>query len=158
MAELKTNVMRILDKNKITYNAYEYPHGKDAVDGITVAGLMNQNPKNVFKTLVTKGHSGNYFVFVLPVESELDLKKAAKSVSEKSVEMIHVKDIMKITGYIRGGCSPVGMKKEYKTTYHISANDIDKIIVSAGKIGYQIELSPDDLIRLTKGQVADIVK
>lgn len=158
MAELKTNVMRILDKNKITYNAYEYPHGKDAVDGITVAGLMNQNPKNVFKTLVTKGHSGNYFVFVLPVESELDLKKAAKSVSEKSVEMVHVKDIMKITGYIRGGCSPVGMKKEYKTTYHISANDIDKIIVSAGKIGHQIELSPDDLIRLTKGQVADIIK
>lgn len=158
MAESKTNVMRILEKNKIEYNSYEYPHGKDAVDGVTVAGLMNQDPKKVFKTLVTKGHSGSFFVFVVPVESELDLKKAAKSVSEKSVEMIPVKDIMKITGYIRGGCSPVGMKKEYKTTYHISTNDIDKIIVSAGKIGYQIELSPADLICLTKGQVADIIK
>lgn len=158
MAEFKTNVMRILEKNKIEYNAYEYPHGKEAVDGVTVAELMNQDPKTVFKTLVTKGHSGNYFVFVIPVEGELDLKKAARSVSEKSVEMIPVKDILKITGYIRGGCSPVGMKKEYMTTYHISANNIDKIIVSAGKIGYQIELSPDNLIKLTKGKIADIVK
>ncbi len=158
MSEIKTNVMRILEKNKIAYNSYEYPHGKDPVDGVTVANLMKQDTKKVFKTLVTKGHSGNYYVFVLPVEDELDLKKAAKSVAEKSVEMIPVKDILKITGYIRGGCSPVGMKKEYKTTYHISTKYIDKIIVSAGKIGYQIELSPDDLIRITKGQVSDIIK
>lgn len=158
MAEFKTNVMRILEKNKVTYTAHEYPHKKDAVDGVTVAQLMNQDPAKVFKTLVTKGHSGSYFVFVLPVACELDLKKAARSVGEKSVEMIAVKDIMKITGYIRGGCSPLGMKKEYKTTFHITANDIDTIIVSAGKIGYQIELAPSDLIALSKAQTADIIK
>lgn len=158
MSEFKTNVMRTLEKNKIEYTAYEYPHGKDAVDGETVAKLMNQDPEKVFKTLVTKGHSGSYYVFVIPVMSELDLKKAAKSVGEKSVEMIHVKDILKITGYIRGGCSPIGMKKEYKTTFNESALTIDKIIVSAGKIGYQIELSPEDLIAFTKGLTADIIK
>lgn len=158
MAEFKTNVMRILEKNKVTYTAHEYPHKKDAVDGVTVAQLMNQDPAKVFKTLVTKGHSGSYFVFVLPVACELDLKKAARSVGEKSVEMIAVKDIMKITGYIRGGCSPLGMKKEYRTTFHITANDIDTIIVSAGKIGYQIELAPSDLIALSKAETADIIK
>ena len=158
MAEFKTNVMRILEKNKVIYTAHEYPHKKDAVDGVTVAQLMNQDPAKVFKTLVTKGHSGSYFVFVLPVACELDLKKAARSVGEKSVEMIAVKDIMKITGYIRGGCSPLGMKKEYKTTFHITANDIDTIIVSAGKIGYQIELTPSNLIALSKAQTADIIK
>ena len=158
MAEFKTNVMRILEKNKVTYTPHEYPHKKDAVDGATVAKLMNQDPEKVFKTLVTKGHSGSYFVFVLPVLCELDLKKAAKSVGEKSVEMIAVKDIMKITGYIRGGCSPLGMKKQYKTTFHTTANDIDTIIVSAGKIGYQIELAPSDLINLSNAQTADIIK
>ena len=158
MAEFKTNVMRILEKNKVTYTPHEYPHKKDAVDGATVAKLMNQDPEKVFKTLVTKGHSGGYFVFVLPVLCELDLKKAAKSVGEKSVEMIAVKDIMKITGYIRGGCSPLGMKKQYKTTFHTTANDIDTIIVSAGKIGYQIELAPSDLINLSNAQTADIIK
>ncbi len=158
MAEFKTNVMRILEKNKISYTPHEYPHKKEAVDGVTVANLMNQDPDTVFKTLVTKGHSGSYYVFVLPVACELDLKKSAKSVGEKSVEMIAVKDIMKITGYIRGGCSPIGMKKEYKTTFHSTALEIDKIIVSAGKIGYQIELAPKDLIKLSKGQTADIIK
>lgn len=158
MAEFKTNVMRILEKNKVPYTAHQYPHKKEAVDGVTVAELMQQDPAKVFKTLVTKGHSGSYFVFVLPVACELDLKKAAKCVGEKSVEMIAVKDIMKITGYIRGGCSPLGMKKEYKTTFHITANDIDTIIVSAGKIGYQIELAPNDLITLSKAQTADIIK
>lgn len=158
MSEFKTNVMRILEKNHIEYCAHEYPHGKEAVDGLTVAKLMNQDAEKVFKTLVTKGRSGNYYVFVLPVECELDLKKSARAVGEKSVEMIHVKDIMKITGYVRGGCSPVGMKKQYKTTFHSTASDIDAIIVSAGKIGYQIELKPEDIIALTKGQVKDIVK
>ncbi len=158
MADIKTNVMRILEKNKIPYTPHQYPHKKDAVDGITVAKLMNQDPNTVFKTLVTKGNSGNYYVFVLPVMCELDLKKSAKSVGEKAVEMIAVKDIMKITGYIRGGCSPLGMKKEYKTTFHLTALNIEKIIVSAGKIGYQIELAPKDLIDLSKGQTADIVK
>lgn len=157
MAELKTNVMRILDKEKIVYTAHEYPHGKEAVDGVTVAALMNQNPDYVFKTLVTKGCGRDYYVFVIPVAEELNLKKCAKAVGEKSVEMIHVKDINKITGYVRGGCSPIGMKKQYKTVYHISANDIPHIIVSAGKIGYQIDLNPKDLINITNGQTADII-
>lgn len=158
MAEIKTNVMRILEKEKIEYTAHEYPHGKEAVDGVTVATLMGQNPECVFKTLVTKGCGRDYYVFVVPVAEELDLKKCAKSVGEKSVEMIPVKDINKITGYIRGGCSPVGMKKQYKTTYHITAQSIPHIIVSAGKIGYQIDLSPADLIKITNGQCADIIK
>ena len=158
MSEIKTNVMRILEKEKIEYIPHEYPHGKEAVDGVTVASLMGQNPDYVFKTLVTKGVGRDYYVFVVPVAEELDLKKCAKSVGEKSVEMIHVKDINKITGYVRGGCSPVGMKKPYKTTYHITAKDIPHIIVSAGKIGYQIELKPEDLINLTDGQYADIIK
>lgn len=158
MAELKTNVMRILDKAKIPYLSHEYPHGKEAVDGVTVASLLGQKPENVFKTLVTKGSSGNYFVFVVPVAEELDMKKCAKAVGEKSVEMIPVKDITKVTGYVRGGCSPIGMKKSYKTTYHITAESIENIIVSAGKIGYQIDLAPKDLINLTNGQCCDIIK
>ncbi|MDO4831354.1 MAG: aminoacyl-tRNA deacylase, partial [Clostridia bacterium] len=113
MSEFKTNVMRILDKAGVEYISHEYPHGKEAVDGVSVADLLGQNPDCVFKTLVTKG-SGGYYVFVVPVAQELDLKKCAKSVNEKSVEMIHVKDINKITGYVRGGCSPIGMKKQFK--------------------------------------------
>ena len=158
MAEFKTNVMRILDKEKIPYLAHEYPHGKEAVDGITVASLLGQDPSCVFKTLVTKGESGGFFVFVVPVECELDLKKCAKSVGEKWVEMIHVKDITKVTGYVRGGCSPVGMKKLYPTFFHITARDLEHIMVSAGKIGYQIELSPADLISVTSGICADIAR
>ncbi len=157
MAEFKTNVMRILDKDGVDYISHEYPHGKDAVDGISVAKLLGQNPDFVFKTLVTKG-AKDYYVFVIPVACELDLKKCAKSVGEKSVEMIHVKDITKVTGYVRGGCSPIGMKKHYKTTFHITAQQNERIIVSAGKIGYQIDLNPDELVRLTDGQYADIVK
>ena len=157
MAEFKTNVMRILDKDGVDYISHEYPHGKDAVDGISVAKLLGQNPDFVFKTLVTKGAKA-YYVFVIPVACELDLKKCAKSVGEKSVEMIHVKDITKVTGYVRGGCSPIGMKKHYKTTFHITAQQNERIIVSAGKIGYQIDLNPDELVRLTDGQYADIVK
>ncbi len=158
MSEIKTNVMRILEKEKVEYIPHEYPHGKEAVDGVTVAKLMGQNPNYVFKTLVTKGTGRDYYVFVVPVAEELDLKKCAKCVGEKSVEMIPVKDINKITGYVRGGCSPVGMKKQYKTTYHCSAKDIPRIIVSAGKIGYQIDLAAADLVRITNGQYADIVK
>ena len=157
MAETKTNVMRILDKEKIQYTHHEYPHGKEAVDGLSVANLLHQDPGCVFKTLVTCG-SGGYFVFVVPVAEELDLKKAARAVGEKSVEMIHVKDINKVTGYIRGGCSPIGMRKQYKTVIHSSALSIDKIIVSAGKIGVQIELAPADLISLINAETADIVK
>ena len=158
MAEFKTNVMRILDKEKIDYKAFEYPHGTEAVDGLTVARLLDEDPKCVFKTLVTQGASGGYFVFVVPVECELDLKKCAKSVGEKSVEMIHVKDITKVTGYVRGGCSPLGMKKQYVTTFHQTARDIETIMVSAGRIGYQIALAPSDLVTLAGGQYADIVR
>lgn len=158
MSEFKTNVMRILEKEKIEYTAHTYQHGKEAVDGVSVANLLNQNPDYVFKTLVTKGSGKDYYVFVVPVDKELDLKKCAKSVGEKSVEMIHVKDINKVTGYVRGGCSPVGMKKKYKTVFHITALSIPRIIVSAGKIGYQIDLEPAKLIELTDGICADIIK
>ncbi len=158
MAEKKTNVMRILDKEKIPYTTHEYPHGKEAVDGITVASLMGQNPDYVFKTLVTKGAGRDYYVFVVPVDKELDLKKCAASVGEKSVEMIPVKDITNVTGYVRGGCSPIGMKKQYKTTFHITAKQIPQIIVSAGKIGQQIDLDPKHLIGITNGNCADIIK
>ena len=157
MAEFKTNVMRILEKEKVEYIAHEYPHGKEAVDGVTVAELLGQNPEYVFKTLVTKGSKG-FYVFVIPVAEELDLKKCAKSVGEKSVEMIPVKDITKVTGYVRGGCSPLGMKKQYVTTFHITAEEIPQIIVSAGKIGYQIDLKPGDLIRLSNAKYADLIK
>ncbi len=156
--EIKTNVMRLLEREGVDYIAHEYPHGKEAVDGVTVASLLGQDPACVFKTLVTKGHSGGYFVFVVPVEKELDLKKCARSVGEKSVEMIHVRDITKVTGYVRGGCSPLCMKKPYPTVFHESAGSIDRIIVSAGKIGYQIDLAPGDLLRLSNGTLADIIK
>ncbi|MCD8021159.1 MAG: Cys-tRNA(Pro) deacylase [Clostridiales bacterium] len=158
MKEMKTNVMRILEKEKVAYEARFYPHGKEAVDGLTVAKLTGQNPEQVFKTLVTVSNKNEYFVFVIPLASELDMKKAARSVGAKSVEMIHVKDINKVTGYIRGGCSPVGMKKPYRTTFHATAQEQPQIMVSAGKIGTQIACAPDDLVRITKGQYADVCK
>lgn len=158
MKEIKTNVMRILEKEKIPYEGHEYPHGKEAIDGVTVAKLLSQDVETVFKTLVTVDKKNEYYVFVVPVEKELDLKKAAKAVGTKAVEMIHVKDINKVTGYIRGGCSPIGMKKQYKTVFHETAELQDKIVVSAGKIGYQIETAPENLIKLTKGSYADICK
>ena len=156
MAEFKTNVMRIRDKAKITYKAHTYDHSDGAIDGAAVAEKMGQNPEQVFKTLVTKGAGRDYYVFVVPVLKELDLKRAAKSVGEKHVEMIHVKDINKVTGYIRGGCSPIGMKKQFVTVFDKSAENIETIIVSAGKIGYQIELAPKDLIELVGAKTAEI--
>lgn len=156
MAEFKTNVMRILDKAKITYKAHTYDHSDGAIDGAAIAEKMGQNPEQVFKTLVTKGAGRDYYVFVVPVLKELDLKRAAKSVGEKHVEMIHVKDINKVTGYIRGGCSPIGMKKQFVTVFDKSAENIETIIVSAGKIGYQIELAPKDLIELVGAKTAEI--
>lgn len=155
MAEAKTNAMRILEQNKVSYEAHSYPHGKEPPDGETVARLLGQAPERVFKTLVTKG-GNNYYVFVLPVLKELNLKKAAKAVGEKSVEMIPVKDINKVTGYIRGGCSPVGMKKQYKTVFAEECGDVRKIIVSGGKVGLQIETDTDDLVKLVGGFIADI--
>ena len=142
MAEFKTNVMRMLDKEKVPYTPHTYDHGDGAIDGASVAAKMGQDPARVFKTLVTQGAGKSYFVFVVPVLAELDLKKAAKSVGEKSVAMLHVADINKVTGYVRGGCSPLGMKKAYRTVFDRSALAGASIIVSGGRIGYQIELAP----------------
>lgn len=153
----KTNVMRLLEQRKIAYTPHEYPHGADAVDGRTVAQLCGQDPTQVFKTLVARGASKSILVFVIPVTDELDLKKAAKASGEKSVAMIHVSEITPLTGYVRGGCSPVGMRKQYPTYFNITASEKETIMVSAGKIGYQVELSPQELIKLTRGKYAELV-
>lgn len=152
----KTNVMRILDKEKIKYNVYEYECKDGAIDGISVAKKMNQNPNYVFKTLVTHSLKNEIYIFVIPVLKELDLKKAAKSVNEKSIEMIHVKEINKYTGYIRGGCSPIGMKKQYKTVVDYSAQNLNTIIISAGKIGFQVEISPFDFKKIINFNYSEI--
>ena len=140
----KTNAMRILETLKVPYTMHTYDPGGE-IDGISVAEKLGQNKEQVFKTLVTKGRSGEHYVFVIPVAEELDLKASAHSVSEKSVEMIHVKDIQKVTGYIRGGCSPLGMKKQFRTVIDESAKAQPTVIVSGGKIGFQMELTPEDL-------------
>ena len=156
MAEQKTNVMRLLDQKKIKYTAREYPHTDAPVDGVTAAALMGQDPARVFKTLVARGASKKIYVFDIPVTAELDLKKAAKAVGEKSIAMVHVSEITALTGYVRGGCSPVGMKKQYPTVFHDTAAGLDTVIVSAGRIGFQVELAPADLIGLVRGAYADI--
>lgn len=159
MAEEKTNVMRVLDQKKIPYTPHSYPHSEgEAVDGATVAAILGRDPGEVYKTLVTRGASKANYVFVVPVLSELDLKKAAKTAGEKSIEMIHVKELTPLTGYVRGGCSPIGMKKRLKTFIDASAQSRAAILVSAGKIGYQVELSPDALAGLIGGRFADVVK
>ena len=150
--------MRILDQHSMDYTVHEYPHGKEAVDGLTVANLLNQDVNTVFKTLVTISNTKEYFVFMLPVDKELNLKKCAKVSNMKSVEMIPVKDIMKVTGYVRGGCSPLAMKKQYKTFIHESILDENTILFSAGKIGMQIEMNPIKLIELLDITVDDLVK
>lgn len=152
----KTNVMRILDGKKIEYNHYNYLES-GAISGMEVAEALNENPDMVFKTLVTVGKSGNHYVFLLPVNKELDLKKAAKSVGEKNVEMIKSKDLLPLTGYIHGGCSPIGMKKFFKTVIHETASKFDKILFSGGKIGYQVEVSLQDLSKVIKYDLVDIV-
>ncbi|MGE4276252.1 MAG: Cys-tRNA(Pro) deacylase [Lawsonibacter sp.] len=155
--EEKTNVMRVLEQKKIPHTPHTYEHEEGvAVDGVSVAQSLDQDPEAVFKTLVARGASKNIYVFVIPVAENLDLKKAAKSVGEKSIEMIHVKEINALTGYIRGGCSPVGMKKQYPTVFHETAEILDTIMVSAGKIGFQVELSPADLMQLVGGSTADL--
>ena len=153
--EYKTNVMRMLDKHKINYNHYSYVN-TEAISGLEVASVLNQNPKQVFKTLVTEGKSKKYYVFMLPVEHELDLKKAAHSVGEKSVEMIKSKELLPLTGYIHGGCSPIGMKKQFPTWIDETAQLFDTICVSGGKVGCQVELAPCDLIELINGKYAAI--
>ena len=153
----KTNVMRILDQKEIPYTPHTYPHEEgEAVDGVTVAGIMGQDPECVFKTLVARGASGGLYVFDIPVADSLDLKKAAKAVGEKSVAMLHQKELLPLTGYVHGGCSPIGMKKQYPTVFHETAEILDTIIVSAGKIGCQVELSPTDLIGLVGAETADL--
>lgn len=153
----KTNVMRILDQKEIPYTPHTYPHEEgEAVDGVTVAGIMGQDPERVFKTLVARGASGALYVFDIPVADSLDLKKAAKAVGEKSVAMLHQKELLPLTGYVHGGCSPIGMKKQYPTVFHETAEILDTIIVSAGKIGCQVELSPTDLIGLVGAETADL--
>ena len=156
MAEIKTNVMRILDKKKIPYKTYTYETG-DSIDGVSVAHKLNQPLEQVFKTLVTKGKSNQYFVFVIPVAQELNLKVAAKVVGEKAIEMIPVKDMNQVTGYIRGGCSPIGMKKQFQTVIHESAKQVETMIISGGKIGFQVELSPMELATLIRAKFENII-
>ena len=154
--EEKTNVMRILDGKKIPYESHSYE--PDAtMSGEEIASILGEDASKVFKTLVTQGKSGAYYVFVVPVVEELDLKKAAKVAGEKAVSMIKQKELLPLTGYVHGGCSPVGMKKAFPTFIHESVKQIDKIFVSAGRVGFQIELSPEDLISLVGCKVADIV-
>ena len=156
--KLKTNAMRILDSKKVSYEMLSYESEDGKIDGISVAHKIGVDEKNVFKTLVAQGTSKELYVFVIPVAEELDLKNAAKIAGEKKVEMIAVKDIMKYTGYIRGGCSPIGMKKNYKTFINESAEDLDFIIFSAGKIGHQIKMNPKDLVSVVEGKFAFLIK
>ena len=156
MAEEKTNVMRILDQKKISYTPHTYPCSGGAVDGATVAGLIGVAPERVFKTLVTRGASRQNYVFVVPVMQSLNLKAAARAVGEKSIEMIHQAELLPLTGYVHGGCSPVGMKKQLRTVIDDSAQGLEAMVVSAGKIGFQVELSPADLAGLVRARFAPI--
>ncbi len=155
--ELKTNAMRILDRNKIPYE-YQTYECEEFVDGITVADHLGLPHDHVYKTLVTTGKSGGHYVFVLPIAAELDLKKAAKAVGEKSVEMLHVKDITAVTGYVRGGCTAIGMKKQFPTVIDESAENLEYMYVSGGKLGMQIRLKPDDLKRVARAEYGQITK
>ena len=155
--EEKTNVMRVLEQKNIPYTPHTYDHEEGvAVDGVTVARSLGQDPETVFKTLVARGASGGLYVFDIPVGDSLDLKKAARAVGEKSIAMLHQKELLPLTGYVHGGCSPVGMKKQYPTVFHETAEIIDTIMVSAGKIGYQVELAPADLMELVGATTADL--
>ncbi|MDE7001857.1 MAG: Cys-tRNA(Pro) deacylase [Lachnospiraceae bacterium] len=152
----KTNAMRILDTKKIPYKTYTY-ECDEFIDAIQIADMLSLPHEKVYKTLVTQGASKNYFVFVIPIAEELDMKKAARSVGEKSVAMLHVKDINAVTGYIRGGCTAIGMKKQYVTRIDQSALNLDKIIVSGGKLGMQLELTPQDLAAASGAAFAEII-
>ena len=156
--KLKTNAMRILDSKKVSYEMLSYESEDGKIDGISVAHKIGVDEENVFKTLVAQGTSKELYVFVIPVAEELDLKSAAKIAGEKKVEMIPVKDILKHTGYIRGGCSPIGLKRDYRTFIHESAKDLDFMIVSAGKIGHQIKLNPNDLVEVVSGKFENLIK
>ena len=155
--EVKTNAMRILDRNKVSYEILQY-ECDEFIDGLHTAEKTGAPVEQSFKTLVMQGKTGGYYVFVIPIAEEVDLKEAAKAVGEKSVEMIHVKDITKITGYVRGGCSPLGMKKQFQTVIHESAKNYPRIYISGGRIGTSIKVNPEDLMRVVKGTYADIIR
>lgn len=157
MKQKKTNAMRMLEQQKIAYTLHEYAE-TDAVAGLEVAAALGQDPAKVFKTLVTVGKSGEHYVFVIPVVGELDLKKAAKAVGEKSIAMIKSKELLPLTGYIHGGCSPVGMKKPFPTVLDASAKQQDTICVSGGRIGLQVEIAPEDLKKAVPYTTADLVE
>jgi len=154
--EEKTNVMRLLESRKIPYASYTYA-ADPSLSGKEIAGILGEDPAFVYKTLVTQGRTGRNYVFVIPVCAELDLKKAAKTAGEKSVEMIPQKELLPLTGYVHGGCSPVGMKKPFPTFLHISAESADHIFVSAGKVGFQIKISPAGFGKLIRFSFADLV-
>lgn len=153
--ETKTNVMRVLEAHKIPYKYYSYV-GTNALNGEEVAAVLNQNPKQVFKTLVTVAKSGQHYVFMLPVCEELDLKRAATAVGEKAIDMLKMRDLLGLTGYVHGGCSPIGMKKQFKTVADISAKNFSTIIFSAGKIGYQVEVAPSDIEKIIPISFAEL--
>ena len=154
--EVKTNAMRMLDRAKVSYTYEEY-ECDDFTDGIQTADKLGYDHKLVYKTLVTTGRSGGHYVFMIPVAEELDLKKAAAAAGEKSIEMLKSKELLPLTGYVHGGCSPIGMKKPFPTVIHASAADIPKIIFSAGRIGYQVELTLDDLAKVLRFTLADVI-
>ncbi|WP_101773117.1 Cys-tRNA(Pro) deacylase [Peptostreptococcus faecalis] len=156
-SKIKTNVMRILDKENIKYNSHSYSVEGNNVDGVTAAKNIGLDEKMVYKTLVTKANIGEFYIYVIPVAQSLDLKKGARAAGVKSINMINLSDINKVTGYIRGGCSPIGMKKNYKTYIDTSAMNMDSIVVSAGKVGFQVQLDPNDILRLSNGEYADLI-
>ena len=158
MAEKKTNAMRQLDKAKIAYTVHTYEAEDGAIDGVSVALKCNEDPSCVYKTLATQGADHNYYVFVIPVAEELDLKKCAVCAGVKSVEMIHVKDLLKITGYIRGGCSPVGMKKQFRTFIDEKVLQCASVLVSGGRIGTQVDMKPEDLLKAASAETADLCR
>lgn len=155
--EVKTNAMRILDKNKIPYEIINY-ECDEFIDGLHTAEVTGAPVAQSFKTLVMQGKSRQYYVFVIPIADEVDLKAAARAVGEKSVEMLHVKDITAVTGYVRGGCSPLGMKKQFPTIVHESAASFDKIYISGGRIGTSITVNPNDLLSVVRGQYANVIR
>lgn len=155
--ETKTNAMRILDRMKIPYTLNQY-NCEEFIDGVHIADMLGQSYEESFKTIVTVGKSQGYYVFALPIDKEIDLKKAARVVGEKNLELLPVKDINKVTGYIRGGCTPIGMKKQFPTVIDESAADLPEMIVSGGRLGEQIILKPEDLLKVTGGKFADIIR
>ncbi|BDF04743.1 Cys-tRNA(Pro) deacylase [[Clostridium] hylemonae] len=154
--EVKTNAMRILDRMKISYE-YDTYECDEFVDGLQVADMLGTDRSLVYKTLVTVGKSGGFYVFVIPIEAEIDFKKAARVVGEKSLEMLHLKDLTKVTGYIRGGCTAIGMKKQYPTVIQESAQSLSHMYVSGGKLGMQLKLAPEDLRRAADASYADVI-